>query len=329
MHNLPFPANPMVQTASAPAPVPAAGSMMARDALFVALAIVTLGYLVMLVRSLRQRAAAGDAIRPTLGMSVISFIANFFDTLGIGSYATTTSMVRQWKLIPDERIPGTLNVGYVIPTVIQAYIYTKLVPVDSTTLILMIVAAVLGAWLGAGVVSQWNRRKVQIGMGIALLGFAIIMIIRQTGEAPTGGAVLSLTGAKLAIGVAGNFVLGALMTLGIGLYAPCLILVGLLGMTETTAFPIMMGSCAFLMPFANVRFMRSNAYHAPSIMSMMLPGIPAVLIAAFLVTNLPLTVLKWLVVVVVIYTGTNMLRTARRERDLARDATAAEAQPAL
>jgi uncharacterized membrane protein YfcA len=329
MHNLPFTANSMVQTASAPAPVPAAGSMMARDALFVALAIVTLGYLVMLVRSLRQRAAAGDAIRPTLGMSVISFIANFFDTLGIGSYATTTSMVRQWKLIPDERIPGTLNVGYVIPTVIQAYIYTKLVPVDSTTLILMIVAAVLGAWLGAGVVSQWNRRKVQIGMGLALLGFAIIMIIRQTGEAPTGGAVLSLTGAKLAIGVAGNFVLGALMTLGIGLYAPCLILVGLLGMTETTAFPIMMGSCAFLMPFANVRFMRSNAYHAPSIMSMLLPGIPAVLIAAFLVTNLPLTVLKWLVVVVVIYTGTNMLRTARRERDLARDATAAEAQPAL
>jgi uncharacterized membrane protein YfcA len=329
MHNLPFTANPMLQTASAPAPVPAAGSMMARDALFVALAIVTLGYLVMLVRSLRQRAAAGDAIRPTLGMSVISFIANFFDTLGIGSYATTTSMVRQWKLIPDERIPGTLNVGYVIPTVIQAYIYTKLVPVDSTTLILMIVAAVLGAWLGAGVVSQWNRRKVQIGMGLALLGFAIVMIIRQTGEAPTGGAVLSLTGAKLAIGVAGNFVLGALMTLGIGLYAPCLILVGLLGMTETTAFPIMMGSCAFLMPFANVRFMRSNAYHAPSIMSMLLAGIPAVLIAAFLVTNLPLTVLKWLVVVVVIYTGTNMLRTARRERDLARDATAAEAQPAV
>ena len=133
-----------------PAPT---GSTTARDALFVALGIVTLGYLVMLARALRQRAAAGEQLRPTVGMSVISFIANFFDTLGIGSYATTTSMVRQWKLIPDERIPGSLNVGYVIPTVIQAYIYTKLVPVDSTTLILMITAAVLGAWLGAGVVS--------------------------------------------------------------------------------------------------------------------------------------------------------------------------------
>ena len=318
----------MLQASPAPQPV-ATGSTTARDALFVALAVVTIGYLVMLVRSLRQRAGAGDSVRPTVGMSLISFVANFFDTLGIGSYATTTSMVRQWKLIPDQWIPGSLNVGYVLPTVIQAYIYTKLVPVDSTTLILMIVAAVLGAWLGAGVVSKWNRRKVQIGMGLALLGFAIIMVVRLTGEAPAGGEVLKLTGAKLAIGVGGNFVLGALMTLGIGLYAPCLILVGLLGMTETTAFPIMMGSCAFLMPFANVRFMRSGAYHPPVILSMLLAGIPAVLIAAFLVTNIPLTVLKWLVVVVVIYTGANMLRTARRERDLAAEATAAEAQPAL
>ena len=311
-----------------PAPT---GSTTARDALFVALGIVTLGYLVMLYRSLRQRADAGEQIKPTGGMSVISFIANFFDTLGIGSYATTTSMVRQWKLIPDERIPGSLNVGYVIPTVIQAYIYTKLVPVDSTTLILMIVAAVLGAWLGAGVVSGWNRRKVQIGMGIALLGFAIIMVVRLTGEAPAGGEVLKLTGAKLAIGAAGNFVLGALMTLGIGLYAPCLILVGLLGMTETTAFPIMMGSCAFLMPFANVRFMKSGAFHAPVILSMLIAGIPAVLIAAFVVTSLPLTVLKWLVVVVVIYTGVNMLLTARRERAsaISRSPARAETQPAL
>jgi uncharacterized membrane protein YfcA len=311
-----------------PAPT---GSTTARDALFVALGIVTLGYLVMLARALRQRAAAGEQLRPTVGMSVISFIANFFDTLGIGSYATTTSMVRQWKLIPDERIPGSLNVGYVIPTVIQAYIYTKLVPVDSTTLILMITAAVLGAWLGAGVVSGWNRRKVQIGMGIALLGFAVIMVVRLTGEAPTGGEVLKLTGARLAIGVGGNFILGALMTLGIGLYAPCLILVGLLGMTETTAFPIMMGSCAFLMPFANVRFMKTGAFHAPVILSMLLPGIPAVLIAAFLVTNLPLTILKWLVVVVVVYTGINMLLTARRERALAISASPARAgtQPAL
>ena len=177
--------------------------------------------------------------------------------------------------------------------------------------------------------SSWNRRKVQMGMGIALLGFAVVMIVRLTGAAPPGAEVLKLTGARLVLGLGGNFMLGALMTLGIGLYAPCLILVGLLGMTETTAFPIMMGSCAFLMPFASARFVKTGSYHAPSILAMMLPGIPAVLIAAFLVKSLPLTPLKWLVVVVVVYTGANLLRAARRERDLAAAATRAEAQPAI
>src|SRR5689334_12031359 len=102
--------NPLLLQAAASA-APSPGSVAARNALFVALGIVTVGYLVMLTRSLRERSASGDAIRPGIKMSLISFVANFFDTLGIGSYATTTAMVRQWKLIPDERIPGSLNVG--------------------------------------------------------------------------------------------------------------------------------------------------------------------------------------------------------------------------
>ena len=140
-------------------------ALTARDWLFIALGIVTAGYLVVLSRAYK-----------TLAISVVSFIANFFDTLGIGSFATTTSAVRQFKMIPDEQIPGTLNVGYVIPTVAQAFIYTKLVPVDPKTLIALIVAAVLGAWLGAGVVSSWPRRQIQIGMGLALCAFATIML---------------------------------------------------------------------------------------------------------------------------------------------------------
>jgi uncharacterized membrane protein YfcA len=299
----------------------------ARVGLFIALGVVTALFLVVLVRTLRERAQAGERIRPTAGISAVSFVANFFDTLGVGSYATTTSMFRQWKLVPDERIPGTLTVGYVLPTVIQAYIYTQIVPVDSTTLILMIAAAVLGAWLGAGVVRSWSRRKVQLGMGLALLGFVAVQLVRLSGAAPAGGDVLRLTGASLALGLGGNFVLGALMTLGIGLYAPCMILISLLGMNEKSAYPIMMGSCAFIIPLASLRFVRTRSYHAPAILGMLLPGLPAVLIAAFLVRELPLTAVKWLVVVVVTYTAVNMLRAARRERDIASIATAAEAQP--
>jgi uncharacterized membrane protein YfcA len=309
-------------------PVPA-GSTTERDALFVALGLVTLAFIVVIVRALRARAAAGDKVATPPSIWGVSFVANFFDTLGIGSFATTTSMFRQWRLVPDERIPGTLNVGYALPTVVQAYIYTKIVPVDSKTLIALIVSAVLGAWLGAGVVSSWSRRKVQIGMGICLLAAALIMALKGLNVMPAGGQLLGLSGASLAMGIIGNFILGALMTLGIGLYAPCMILVSLLGMNSTTAFPIMMGSCAFLMPLASVRFVRTGGYDARAMVGMMLAGIPAVLIAAFLVTSLTLTAVQWLVVVVVTYTAINMLRAARRERNIAATATAAEAQPAI
>lgn len=295
------------------------GSLTARNALFIALGIVTAGYFVVLARSFKA-----------LGISIISFVANFFDTLGIGSFATTTAMVRQFKLIPDEHLPGSLNVGYVIPTVVQAYIYTQLVPVDITTLIALIAAAVLGAWLGAGVVSSWPRRKVQIGMGGALLVAALIMIAKQpqVGLMPAGGDALALTGTKLIVGIVGNFILGAFMTIGIGLYAPCMILIYLLGMRPTAAFPIMMGSCAFLMPLASVQFIRAGSYARHAVIGMLIAGIPAVFIAALIVKSMPLSTVQWLVVVVVTYTAISMLRAARRERDLATTATAAEAQPA-
>ena len=305
-------------------PVPS-GSTTARDALFVALGLVTVAFVVVIVKALRQRAAAGERVASPPSAYATSFIANFFDTLGIGSFATTTAIFRQWRLIPDEQIPGTLNVGYALPTVVQAYIYTKIVPVDSTTLILMIVASVLGAWLGAGVVSSWSRRRVQVGMGLALLGAATIMLLSQLKVTPAGGDLLQLTGARLVIGIGGNFMLGALMTMGIGLYAPCMILISLLGMNPTAAFPIMMGSCAFLMPMASVRFVRTGGYAPRVMIGMILAGIPAVLVAAFIVKSLPLTAVKWLVVIVVTYTAVNLLRSARREHDAASAATAAEA----
>jgi uncharacterized membrane protein YfcA len=305
------------------------GSTTARDALFVALGIIAIGFILVIVNALRQRAAAGERIASPLNIWVTSFIANFFDTLGVGSFATTTSAFRQWRMVPDERIPGTLNIGYALPTIVQAYIYTKIVPVDSTTLILMIAAAVVGAWLGAGVVSAWPRRRVQIGMGLALLGFVVILLVQSLNAAPTGSTLLQLTGTRLVIGLCGNFALGALMTLGVGLYAPCMILVSLLGMNKVTAFPIMMGSCAFLMPLASVRFVRTGGYLPRAMIGMMLAGIPAVLIAAFIVKTLSVYALNWLVIVVVTYTAVSLLRAARRERQIASDATAAEAAPAL
>lgn len=284
-----------------------------KQALFLALGVVAACYVVLFSRGL-ARASKSQPIAPTPLQLGIGFITNFFDTLGIGSFATTTSFFKLWRVVNDRIIPGTLNVGHVPPTITQAFIYIAIVAVDVVTLALMIGSAVVGAWLGAGVVAGWPRRNVQIGMGLCLLGAATLMLMTQLQLVPGGGEAQGLSGLKLGIGLVGNFVLGALMTIGIGLYGPCLIMISLLGMAPTTAFPIMMGACAFLMPVASIRFVRAESYHPQASLGLALGGIPAVLIAAFIVKSLPLSAVRWLVVIVVVYTATAMLRSAVLER---------------
>ena len=291
----------------------------AKDILLLALGIVAAIYLFILGRALvraRDAATREGSPAPSIGGIATGAFANFWDTLGIGSFATTTTIFRQWKMVRDEWIPGTLNVGHTIPTIVQAFIFTTIVPVDSRTLILMIIAAIAGAWLGAGVVARWPRRRVQLGMGVALLAAAVLLLLAQLDRNPTGGTALALSDTRLLIAVGGNFVLGALMTLGIGLYAPCMILVSLLGMDPKAAFPIMMGSCAFLMPVASARFIREKSYHPGISFGLLLGGIPAVLVAALIVKELPLTVVRWLVIAVVLYTAVNLLRAAWRDRSV-------------
>ena len=262
-------------------------------------------------RNARSGAAPG-VVRLGLG-----FVTNFFDTLGIGSFAPTTSIFKLRKMVADEMIPGTLNVGHALPTMAQAFVFIGAVNIAPGTLVSMLAAAVLGAWFGAKAVSAMPRGAIQVGMGIALLVSASLLVLMNVGLLPGGGDALALSGGKLAAAIAVNFALGALMTLGIGLYAPCLILVSLLGMSPIAAFPIMMGSCAFLMPVAALRFVRAQRYDLRTALGLTLGGIPAVLIAAFVVRSLPLTWLRWLVVVVAIYAAILMLRSARERHPAA------------
>lgn len=249
----------------------------------------------------------------------IGFITNFFDTLGIGSYAPTTAMWKAWKIVDDRLIPGTLTVGHTPPTIAEALIFIAIIEVDFATLALLLAAAVLGAWLGAGVVATWSRRNVQLGMGITLFIAALLFVLKNLDEMRgtpmiAGGTAMALAGVPLVLGIVGNFALGALMTIGVGLYAPCLIMISLLGMNPTAAFPIMMGSCAFLMPIASGRFIRKRSYSLRPALALSAAGVPAVLVAAFIVKSLPLTAVRWLVVVVVLYTAVSMLRSFRVSR---------------
>ncbi|HEY6484549.1 MAG TPA: sulfite exporter TauE/SafE family protein [Steroidobacteraceae bacterium] len=254
---------------------------------------------------------------PRTGDLLIGFVCNFFDALGIGNFATTTAIFKLRGRPADENIPGTLNVGYALPTVAEALIFIAVVAVDVTTLVSMIAAAVLGAWLGVGIVGRLSRRAIQLGMGFALFVAALLMFASNLNWMPGGGEALGLSGGRLILAIGVNFILGVLMTLGVGLYAPCLILVCLLGMSPLAAFPIMMGACAFLMPIAGTRFVRTGRYDLRASLGLTLGGIPGVLIAAFIVKSLPMLWLRWLVVAVVLYAATLMLLSAHRTRSRA------------
>lgn len=278
--------------------------------LIVSLSAVALSYGAYLLGS----AVRAGQVRPSGEAILIGAVGNFLDTLGIGSFAPTTSVFRFLKLVPDEHIPGTLNVGHCLPVIAQAYIFTKIIRVDATTLVVMILAAVFGAWFGAGVVAAWPRRTIQIGMGCCLIAAAGLMSASQLGALPSGGTAVGMFGAKLAVAAGGYVLLGALMTLGIGIYAPSLVMLPLLGMNVQAAFPIMMGACAFLQPVSSARFLRAGSFDLRESLGLAIGGLPAVLIAAFIVKSLPLTVLRWLVVCVVLYTAGSLLYAARRPR---------------
>jgi uncharacterized membrane protein YfcA len=268
-----------------------------------------------------ERARGSDPTRPRKPRPsdlIVGFVTNFFDTLGIGCFAPTTAYYKLRSRMPDDEIPGTLNTGHALPAMTEALIFIAIVSVDMTTLVSMIAAAVLGAWLGVGIVSGLSRRAIQLGMGGALMCAALLFLIKNLDWVPGSGDALALHGPTLIFAVGVNFLLGALMMLGVGLFAPCLILVSLLGMSPLAAFPIMMGSCALLMPVGGARFVRSGRYNVSAALGLAIGGIPGVLVAAFIVRSLPIAWLRWLVLIVVVYAAVQMLRSARSERALQR-----------
>jgi len=246
------------------------------------------------------------------GLNVFfGLITDFFDTLGIGNFAPTTALFKAFGQVRDRVLPGTLNVSHTTPVILEAFLFLTVIEVEIVTLFMMICSAVIGAVVGAGYVIRLREKTVQLVMGSALIMTGFLMISGQMGwiENLGTGDAIGLSGVKLFLGVSVNFILGALMTVGVGLYAPCMALVYLLGMSPIVAFPIMMGSCAFLMPPASIKFIKAGAYNRKASLGITIGGIFGVLIAVYLVKSLPLTILVWLVIVVVFVTAGTLINS--------------------
>ena len=247
---------------------------------------------------------------------IIGLIVNFFDTLGIGSFAITTSIFKLGKMMNDKQIPGTLNVATTTSVVAEALIFMTIVKVDILTLVFMIACSMLGAYVGAGIVSKLPEKKIQLAMGSALIVVAILMMCGLLEVFPMEGKAIGLTGIKLVIGCAVCFVLGITNCVGIGMYAPIMALSFALGLSPLVAFPLMMGSTAFLQPVCSFKFIKEGVYNRKASLAFSIFGVIGVLIAAYIVKSLPIDILKILVFVVVIYTSINMFRSAFKKNKI-------------
>jgi uncharacterized membrane protein YfcA len=276
--------------------------------LLIALGILGVAFTHVFLNTLKKRGVS----RPNVEAIGLGAVTNFFDTLGIGSFAPTTAWLKFRKLVPDSFIPATLNVGHAIPTVVQSAIFLVIlgVHVDPVLLASCIAAAVVGALIGAPIVIRAPVRVVQGVVGFALLIAATLYAMRNLNLMPEGGLATALPSPEMFIAIGVHFLLGALMTFGIGLYAPSLILLSLLGLDPRLAFPIMTSACAFLMPTTGFTFIKTDRIDLKIILGITLGGIPAVLIAAFIVKEMPMVWLRWGVVVVVLYAAILLMRSA-------------------
>ncbi|MEX2150940.1 MAG: TSUP family transporter [Steroidobacteraceae bacterium] len=278
--------------------------------LLAALAILVIAFVPVLLAAARRR----GELRPNVEAIGLGAVTNFFDTLGIGSFATTTAWLKFRRMVPDSFIPATLNVGHALPTIAQSAIFLVIlgVHVDPMLLASCIIAAVAGALIGVPLVVRAPVQVVQAVVGVALLIAAGLYAMSNLNLMPIGGQATSLPVLQMTVAISVHFILGALMAFGIGLYAPSLILLSLLGLDPRLAFPIMASACAFLMPTTGFKFIRTDRIDLRIVLGIALGGIPAVLVAAFVVKEMPIVWLRWGVVVVVLYAAFLLLRSAFR-----------------
>lgn len=250
----------------------------------------------------------------TAGLAAVIGGTMFFDALGIGGNAPQTALFKIFKLVPDRLIPGTLNTCTLIPSVVETLLFVTIVKVDPITLVCLIVSIAIGARVGARYVSHFPEKPIQIVLGCGLLIVATTMVLRQIGLWPAGGTAVGLEGWKLIVSTIIFFLFGICAASGIGCYAPMMAVCYSMGMNPRSAFPIMFGAYTFLMPSAGFKFLKEGALDLKANLVGQIAGTIGVVVAVFLVKQLPLTILSWIVVCVLVYTSGMMFYSAFKKK---------------
>ncbi len=294
-------------------------------ALLVPLGLAIFAFTFILLRSALARRAT-----PNFEALAVGALVSFFDTLGIGSFAPTTAWLKFRRLVPDRLIPPTMLVGLTPPAMAESIIFLILlgVLVDPVLLVGCVIALLMGGLLGAPLVARARVWVVQMVVGIALLLAAAAYAMTNLHWFPGGGTASSLPLGLMIAAIAANFLFGLLLNFGVGNFAPTLVMLSLMGMDPRLCFPIMAGGAALTGAGASVRHIMIGEIDLRIVLGLAIGGIPAVLVAAFIVKSMPLETLRWMVILVVLYAAAVMLRSAIKGRR-APPKTAGEVAPVL
>jgi uncharacterized membrane protein YfcA len=290
-------------------------------ALVVPIALATLVFTIVLVKSALAKRAVPTA--ETIGLGAV---LSFFDTLGIGCFAPSTAWIKFRRLVPDRLIPPTILVGFTITAVVESIIFLLQlgVKVDSVLLAGCIIACTTGGLIGAPLVHRTRVWIVQLIVAIGLLLAAAAYAMTNLHLFPGGGAASSLPLLLTVVAIVANFIFGILLNYGVGNYAPTLVVLSLMGMDPRLCFPVMAGAAALMGSSAGIRHIKTGNLDLGVVVGLTLGGIPAVFVAAYIVVTMPLEILRWMVLVVVLYAAAIMLQASMRGRreHHAEDATA-------
>ena len=282
--------------------------------LLVLLGLGILAYLIALVR-----AAVAKRVLPDVEALALGAVVNFFDTLGIGSFAPTAAWFRFRRMVPDRLIPPTMVVGLTPPVMVESIIFLVLlgVFVDPVLLLGCAIATMIGGLVGAPLVARARVWIVQLTVAFGLVLAAAAYAMTNLHLFPAGGIATGLPLPQMIVAVMASFGFGILANFGVGNYAPTLVMLSLMGMDPRLCFPIMAAGGSLMGAGASVRHFKIGEVDLRIVLGLALGGIPAVIVAAFIVKEMPLEMLRWLVLIVVLYAATVMLRAAlvgRRER---------------
>lgn len=262
----------------------------------------------------RDPTAQGQlSLREKTILSLTGFFSYILDTIGIGSYAIIIGLNHVYKMIASRSLPGTLTAHGILPALIQAIFFMRVVEIDPWTLTVLLLAVTAGAFWGSSMVVRLNSRRVETSMCFAYFCMGVLVLIDQLGWLPFGGEGHGLSGYKLVFGFLGMFVIGFLPALGVGAYAPTQMFLFVLGLAPIVAFPVMCSAGVIQQAIVASRFSSSGLVESKKALVLALSGALGTLLAIPFVSSLSSQTLRWVLLGVIIYNILMILRSLRSQ----------------